>query len=346
MRTCSHSLGHATEINAMRWLAHNSVVLRSQKTNNQPSWYACTSRMDCGPPATAFYTQLWTSASGESRAHLIYVHGFGEHVGRYEDIFPLWVNNGVSVFAYDQRGFGRTALDEEHKSATSSWCRSCWKDQVEDLEFFIGYESTRVGHNLPIFLMGFSMGGTEVLGIVATPPLRHHVVNRISGVIAEGPMLLVANPDAWEEEPREPGDPSDDTPEDPYEVVPIPLRDAGKWQSRNPTIIEAFKTDPLLHNYTTRQLRNDTLSSGSALAKENFKNWPKNLPLLIVHGDGDLINSCKASQDFVRDTEAADATCSPYPGAYHELHHEPDGQGLQAVNECIKWMIDHIPGRS
>ena len=67
-----------------------------------------------------------------------------------------------------------------------------------------------------------------MLGIVATPPFHPHVVDRISGVIAEGPMLLVANPDAWKEEPPKRKDPNDDTPEDPYEIVPIPLRDAGK----------------------------------------------------------------------------------------------------------------------
>jgi len=44
----------------------------------------------------------------------------------------------------------------------------------------------------------------------------------------------------------------------------------------------------------------------------------------------------------VRNTAAKDATCSLYPGAYHELHHEPDGQGLQAVDECIEWVVDHI----
>jgi len=181
-----------------------------------------------------------------------------------------------------------------------------------------------------------------VLGIVATPPLHSHVVDRISGVIAEAPMLLIANPDAWEEEPKDP----DDETQDPYEVIPIPLRDAGKWQSRNPAVIEAFKTDPLLCNYTTRRLRHDNLSSGSALVKECYKNWPKGLPVLIIHGDHDLINSCKASQDFVHNTGAEDAICSLYPDAYHELHHDPDGQGLQAIDECIEWVAHRIPTES
>ncbi len=69
-----------------------------------------------------------------------------------------------------------------------------------------------------------------MLGIVATPPLHSHVVDRISGVIAEAPMLLIANPDAWGEEPSEPKDPDGET-QDPYEVIPIPLRDAGKVRS-------------------------------------------------------------------------------------------------------------------
>src|SRR5258708_10260139 len=87
-----------------------------------------------GPQSTAFYTQLWTPTGGKpTRAHLIYVHGFGEHLGRYDDIFPKWGASGISIFAYDQRVFGKTALDDEHRSPTSSWCRSCWEDQMEDL---------------------------------------------------------------------------------------------------------------------------------------------------------------------------------------------------------------------
>ena len=115
-----------------------------------------------GPQSTAFYTQLWTPASGTAQAHLIYVHGFGEHLGRYEDIFPKWVARGISIFVYDQRGFGKTALDDEHKSPTSRWCRSCWADQMEDLDFFVSREASRIGDDVPLFLMGFSMASVFI----------------------------------------------------------------------------------------------------------------------------------------------------------------------------------------
>lgn len=36
------------------------------------------------------------------------VHGFGEHINRYDRMFTLFAENGIQCYGYDQRGFGQS----------------------------------------------------------------------------------------------------------------------------------------------------------------------------------------------------------------------------------------------
>ena len=63
-----------------------------------------------GPSSTQFYTRTYTPVMFEStKAAIVFVHGFAEHVGRYTHFHPLLSARGIAVFTYDQHGFGLTA---------------------------------------------------------------------------------------------------------------------------------------------------------------------------------------------------------------------------------------------
>jgi alpha-beta hydrolase superfamily lysophospholipase len=47
-------------------------------------------------------------------ATVAFIHGLGEHIGRYDHVFSKFASAGIRVFAYDQRGFGRTVLQNSH----------------------------------------------------------------------------------------------------------------------------------------------------------------------------------------------------------------------------------------
>jgi acylglycerol lipase len=36
------------------------------------------------------------------------VHGFGEHIARYDRMFSLFVSQGIECYGWDQRGWGET----------------------------------------------------------------------------------------------------------------------------------------------------------------------------------------------------------------------------------------------
>lgn len=107
-----------------------------------------------GPAGTRFYTRIYRA--DQPKALLVFVHGFAEHVGRYEGAHGEYPKKDITVFTYDARGFGKTALDEKNKSDDSSYGKTSWEDQFRDIEWAIGYARKEVT-NVPTFLMGHSM---------------------------------------------------------------------------------------------------------------------------------------------------------------------------------------------
>jgi acylglycerol lipase len=116
-------------------------------TAYEESWLA-------GPRSTQFYTRVYKATS--PKAILVFVHGFIEHIGRYEYVHSIWASRGITVFTYDQRGFGKTATDKEHKSKDSSYGKTSWHDQFTDIEWALKHAKSEFG-DLPLFLMGHSM---------------------------------------------------------------------------------------------------------------------------------------------------------------------------------------------
>lgn len=110
-----------------------------------------------GPYKTRFYARTYAPAATPARGVLVFLHGFIEHVGRYQHVFPLWAARGIAVFAFDQRGFGRTAEDREQRSSDSSYGKTSGPQQNEDVEWAVGAARAKFGKELPVFLMGHSM---------------------------------------------------------------------------------------------------------------------------------------------------------------------------------------------
>lgn len=98
------------------------------------------------------YTQTW-SPDSEPKAHVVIVHGYLEHSGRYAHLAEYLVTCGLSVTAFDCRGHGK-----------SSGERAFVKDIAEyiaDLELIMEYVLNRV--SIPMFVLAHSNGGLAAL---------------------------------------------------------------------------------------------------------------------------------------------------------------------------------------
>ncbi|RDX43407.1 lysophospholipase [Lentinus brumalis] len=292
-----------------------------------------------GPANTQFYTRTYPAPS--PRAVLLFVHGFAEHVGRYEWAHSTYASRGIIVFTYDQRGFGRTALDREKKSGHSSYGRTSAKEQLWDIEWWVRHLKKEY-EGLPVFLMGHSMGGGLALafGTRTSPPPEKDTLATLSGVIASSPLLLQTFP-ASKIARRAGGLLSGVFPGLAI-PAPVPVEDL----SHDPVANNANAADPWIIQKGSLKGLHDMLSGGEQLLWNDYKHWPRSLPLLIVHGDADRVTSFKAAQEFFDKLDAEDKDFKPFKGGYHELVHEPDGVKEKFVDECIAWVLKHVEGQA
>ena len=121
-----------------------------------------------------FY-QSWLPDSG-TKAIIAIVHGFGEHSGRYMNLVNHVLPQGFIVYGFDHRGHGRSEGNRGHIMD--------WSEFREDIKLFLQLIRSQE-NELPLFLMGHSMGGLIVLNYIL-----HHPEENINSVIVSAPLLV------------------------------------------------------------------------------------------------------------------------------------------------------------
>lgn len=110
----------------------------------------------------------WDADDGAPRTVLVAVHGMNDYANAFHLAAPYWAARGVSTYAYDQRGFGRSPN------------RGVWPDEAvlqEDLRTLVAL--VRARHPLAeVVVMGESMGGAVAIRAFASqrPPDAHRLV--------------------------------------------------------------------------------------------------------------------------------------------------------------------------
>ncbi|PCH36597.1 lysophospholipase [Wolfiporia cocos MD-104 SS10] len=279
-----------------------------------------------------FYTRTYRAATSPPRAVLLFLHGFAEHVGRHEHEHTYWAARGITVFAMDERGFGRTALDSK-RSKDAAYGKTCHELEMRDIEFWVRYLRKEYP-DAPLFLMGHSMGGALALAFPtqSRPPPSTETVEMLSGVVSSSPLIILVNQPAkllrglggyaakiipW---------------------VPFPAKVSPEDLSHDPAVNNAVDPDPLIKSHATFRQLGDMLNRGEDVLNNGPTHWPKKLPILIVHGDADKVTSHKASEQFIDRLDAEDKKLTLFPGGYHELTNEPDGVKEKFWDECIAWI--------
>lgn len=105
---------------------------------------------------------------------ILALHGFNDYSGAFKDPGSHWANQGVAVYAYDQRGFGAT-------QQLGVWPGT--QTLVADLRTALELIATR-HPQVPLFLLGESMGGAVAVLLAAQPDMP-----AIDGLILVAPAL-------------------------------------------------------------------------------------------------------------------------------------------------------------
>lgn len=106
-------------------------------------------------------------------AALVAVHGMNDYAGAFALAGPYWAGRGVTVYAYDQRGFGRSP-DQGHWPGGAAL--------KQDLRAVVA--AARADNpSLPVYVVGHSMGAAVVMAAMRDAPLD------VDGVILAAPGI-------------------------------------------------------------------------------------------------------------------------------------------------------------
>ncbi|MFZ0453442.1 MAG: lysophospholipase [Ignavibacteriaceae bacterium] len=260
------------------------------------------------------FTRSWHP--GETAAGVVViVPGFNAHSGYYSWAAERFIENGLSVYALDLQGRGKS--DGERFFVKS------FDEYVSDVALFIGLIKSKEP-GLPLFLLGHSAGG--VVSCLYT--IEHQ--NELAGLICESFAFRVPAPDfalavfkGLEHIA-------------PHAHV---LRLKNENFSRDPKVIDTMNNDPLIANETQPT---QTLAE-MVRADEKLKNGFQliTLPVLILHGTDDKAAKVSGSQFFYDNTNSADAAIKLYDGGYHDLLNDIIKEDV--MNDILGWISKRIP---
>ncbi|GIV58509.1 MAG: lysophospholipase [Rhodothermaceae bacterium] len=261
------------------------------------------------------FSRTWMPET-EPRGHLVLVHGYAEHSGRYEALASDLTEAGYAVHTYDQRGFGRS-------EGRRAYVRS-FDLYLDDLDRFLTLVRRDVPE-APLFLMGHSMGGTVVaLYALERSPQRH----RIRGVILSSPALASDLAPMLQRVSALIG-----------RLLPcLPtIRLDLSALSRDPAVEAAVRSDPLFYRGRLRARTGAEIVRAMRRIQEGAPRFT--LPLLLFHGTADRLSAPQGSRRFYARIASEDKVLVLFEGFYHETLNEP--QRLYVLATLLEWLAEH-----
>ena len=227
------------------------------------------------------------------------IHGLGDHAGRYAHFAGGMAKHGVGTYAVDLRGHGKSAGARGHLDSWSQW--------TDDVSAFISH--VEAAAEVEVVPVGHSFGGAALLSAV----LAGKVAKTRRFVVSSPALMLKVAAPAWKVKlgrlasgvaPRLALD---------NEVNP-------KTISRIPEVVEAYRTDPLVHSrISTRMFTEWETAAKDVLARAG----QIKLPFLILAGTDDALIDPEGSRMLNRSAGEV-STLNLLHGRYHEPFNDRD----------------------
>jgi alpha-beta hydrolase superfamily lysophospholipase len=253
----------------------------------------------------------------DARGAVLFVHGLGEHSGRYDRLAAWFNQRGYAVRGYDQRGHGR--------SPGRRGALRLRDDLLADLAA-VYHDYAHAAAQRPL-LLGHSMGGLVAARAV------------LDGALAP-PALVLSSPAlrSWES---------------PQMIrlasvlgrlLPsLPLRsglDASRL-SHDPGVVAGYRGDPLRHGWITPRLADFIFREGAACIADAAE---LAVPTLLLVAESDELVDPAGSRAFARAAApGGQLTTRFFASLYHELFNETEPGRGQVLMQLGDWLGRQLP---
>jgi alpha-beta hydrolase superfamily lysophospholipase len=265
------------------------------------------------PDGETLALREWTVEGGAPRAIVQITHGLGEHMDRYDHVAQRLNSWGFEVRAHDHYGHGRSSGARGGLPSTMRL--------VDDLAAVVD-ETRRVHPDLPMVLLGHSMGGLIAASFVARDvrPVEALVLSSPAfdpGLDAMQKLMLAVLP----------------------RLLPNLRVGNGidvKNISHDPAVVQAYRDDPLNHDRICGRLASFLAEEG-LVVQGAAPRWQ--VPTLLLYAGADKIVRPSASRAFARAApqDAVRAIC--FDGLFHEIFNELNAKPVFA--SLRSWLEGH-----
>ncbi|KAI0169464.1 alpha/beta-hydrolase [Hypoxylon sp. FL1284] len=281
----------------------------------------------------SLFTKTWHPDPGPTRAKLILIHGFSDHVDRYYELFPSLARRGVAVYGFDQRGWGRSVRTrpEHGRSGPTGTV-------LADIAAFARERAFPAEPaDAPVFVLGHSMGGAEAVALASTPAYDD-VAARVRGWLLEAPLLGFAPAIR------------------PWRLTVVVGRLVGrlapgfqlvqkvppKHLSRDAEVRRSVTDDPLLHDTGTLEGLAGMIERAELIMDGTLALNPKVRSLFLAHGTADAVTDFDSSKEWFDRQKLDDGRFKAYDGFLHQIHADVGKE--EFYQDVGDWILERCDG--
>lgn len=270
------------------------------------------------PDGTSLFIRRYQSkAAGEQRT-VLFVHGTGEHAGRYDHVFRKLADSGWNILAADLRGHGQS--DGPHTHIDN------FVHYTDDLSFL--YECYALDPQRTV-VMGHSLGGLIAIRFAELHP------DKLAALVVLSPLLaLKVHIDLFTfclgrimsvVAPR----------------VRFQSRVDPNWTTRNLEVLERRAADPMIRRSITAGW---FFQMKATLRKARTEASKITVPVLALQAALDRLVDPLVVEPWLESTSSSRKSFRWLSEHYHELLNEPDWQDTLAY--VCEWIDDVIPAEA
>lgn len=302
-----------------------------------------------GDEGTRIHVYRWLPDSECNVKGVVQIaHGMSETAARYAEFAQQLTSHGYAVYANDHRGHGKTV---ENSNLLGNAGTDAFRWMASDM-MNLGEVAAKENPDVPLFLMGHSMGSFLVQHLMYAGHERYHAfilsgTNGKRGLLRIGEKLALLQCDV--QGASHPSMLLNALVFGGFNRSFRPATTPFDWLSRDSEEVKRFIDDPLCGAVCSAGFFRDFFKLLLDIhLPSNMKRIPKDKSVYLFSGEQDPVGlHGKGVLNLVsqyRELQLEDVEYRLYPGGRHEMLHETNR--TEVAQHVVEWLERHMPEQS